>query len=223
MGLIPFKYTYQKFTRYIQGNCDSEQLRDHSSVNEDWLYRNMEEYLSRWGAWDLSINKYKPAEWGGRKAIDIVGFKEKSNRESISMVMEAKLLVSDTPRDWVEEVLEDIFRVACLKDKTHRKTNRFVMVVAQQRFIDKLKSGHGEILTEFLKFESSKWKKKCYPGMTEARLEKVKAIVPDYAYEMAKELKRLTVKLKGFSASTSLDQPESAITAFLWQVFPDYT
>lgn len=46
-------------------------------------------------------------------------------------------MVSDTPCNWTQAMLEDIFRLQIVQEHTTFKTKRLMLVVAQRRFIEK--------------------------------------------------------------------------------------
>lgn len=227
MKHLGFTFTYQRFVRYLQGNCDSEQLTDGTTVNENWLYSNVREYLSARASskYDLRFDDFTPKEWetgkrGHPKKLDIVGFKKGTDLGQVSMLMEAKLLI-DPKRDYTEEIIQDIFRVATVQDRTHRRTKRYILVVGQKRCWKKVEESRNGILTEYLPFEKGFWKKKRSRSLNDKRIAQLEPLLGDFVEEV-KKLKSIKTKLKGLAFSNIMEEElkHTGIDVRLWRIYP---
>jgi hypothetical protein len=234
MPRIAFTFSYQAFTRYVRDNCDSEQEVDGSRVDERWLYANMDEYLrARAGhLYEFTWEKFTPTEFrtgraGGPKRIDLVACSHRNPEDgALAWVLEAKLMVDDN-RQWGQEIITDILRVACVKDRTNRRTQRYVMVVGQERCWRRAVDQCGGVLGQLLPLEPSRdprtlWltrKRKCTTFSESWRKERA-SIVEDYLIPLLPA--GVEIELTGCSLSQRGpdEQPEAGITARLWRVYP---
>jgi len=233
MARIAFTFSYQAFARYVRDNCDSEQEIDGSRVDERWLYNNMEEYLrARAGhLYEFSWDKFIPTEFhtgqpGGQTRIDLIGTRRRNAEDGVlAMVLEAKLMVDD--RKWAQEIIWDLLRVACVKARTNRRTQRYVMVVGQERCWTKAVQQCGGLLPKLFPMERRRdpkifWlrPKRKWTKFSESWRKQHEEVVQDYLVPLLPA--GIEVELIGCSRSNrGLDeQPEAGITTRLWRVYP---
>ena len=234
MARVAFTFSYQAFARYVRDNCDSEQEIDGSRVDERWLYNNMDEYLrARAGhLYEFSWEKFTPAEFrsgqpGGQKKIDLVGTSRRSATEgSLAIVLEAKLMVDDN-RQWAREIVTDLLRVACVKARTTRMTQRYVLVAGQERCWKRAVQQCGELIPKLAPMERRRDPKTLWlqPRRKWTRLDDGwKAKHGDAVEEYLLSLLPggVEVELTGCSRSSRGpdEQPEAGITTRLWRVYP---
>jgi len=230
---IPFTFSYQSFTRYVRDNCDSEQEVDGSLVNERWLYKNMAEYLNARAShlYEFTWEKFIPAEFhtrlpGRQKNVDMVATSKKAANSSLSIVLEAKLMIDDN-RSWARQIVTDLLRVACIKDQTNRRTQRYVMVAGQERCWTLLSKQCDGFLPALVPMERQRdpktlWlrPKRKWTSFSDRWRTKHEDMLEDYLLPLLPS--GVGIELTGCSKSNRGpdEQPEAGITTRLWRVFP---
>ena len=135
---------YQTLTRFAQLRCDSEQELGDSHLDEKWLVDQVLTFArsrySRYGQYTYEFNTFVPAEFrtgkaGGPRKIDVAGFgRWRAAEPPASLLLEAKLMKeTKSGRNWAGEIVADLFRVACARDRTNSKTRRLVLVVGREQ------------------------------------------------------------------------------------------
>lgn len=130
---------YQALTRFVRDKCDSEQEIESSRVDERWLVDRILDFLNVGNTrqtyqFDTFVpDEFKTGRAGGARRIDIVGYPRRLTKDgSAALLIEVKLMMENN-RQWAQEVLSDIFRVACARKQTTHRTHRLVLVAGQER------------------------------------------------------------------------------------------
>jgi len=129
-------FPHQQFARYIQQQCDSKQDIDQNGLDErGGLYPIMQDFLGYHYPMNQFVferEKFRPVEFGGKSAIDFSIYPNQGGDSKRIMIAEAKFM-RDPKRAWGEEILNDIFRVACVRRDVTNNAERLVVVAGQEQ------------------------------------------------------------------------------------------
>ena len=232
MGLALFSGC-QALTRFVRDRCDSEQELEASRVKESWLVDRILDFMSAKHAQHaFEFDTFMPVEFstgraGGARRIDLVEFpRRRSTRESASFIVEVKLMMEKN-RPWADEIVSDIFRVACARHLTTTRTLRYVMVVGQERCLAQTADQCGGLLRKMCPMDRRH--SFLTLGLTNTRrstsfTDRWKSANADYLEDYLKLHlpKSVTIELAGFRKShrDHDEQEERGITARMWRILP---
>lgn len=231
-GRVVFPFSWQSFTRYVRDNCDSEQETDGAQVDERWLYRNMMEYLNVKGRRDhvYLLDEFAPDEFhtgrGAPMRVDLARRNRSEPNGNVSVLLEAKLMVVDN-RSWAQEIMTDILRVASVKKSTNQKTQRYVLVVGQERCWAKVKTQLDGLLPKMCHMyrtwnpiKREFWVRTKWTKLDDALRKQARSAVEDYLVPFLPA--EIGIELAGCSVSKREpdEEPTVGITARLWRITP---
>ena len=233
MASLSIFSSYQALARYVRDKCDSEQEIESSRVDERWVVDRMLDFLNTRNSrqmyqFDTFVpDEFKTGRAGGARRIDVVGYPRRAGKENIaSLMIEAKLMMENN-RQWAQEVLSDIFRVACARKQTTNRTHRLVLVVGRERCWRQLEDQCGGLVRRLVPMDRRH--NLLTLGLTNKRrwtsfTDKWKTANANYLedYLLPHFPAGVNIELAGLSCSHREvdEQPDNGITARLWRIYP---
>ncbi len=233
MSSLSIFSSYQALSRFVRDKCDSEQEIESSRVDERWLVDKMLDFLNARNArqtyqFDTFVpDEFRTGRAGGARRIDVVGSPRRATKDGgVSLMIEVKLMMENN-RQWAQEVLSDIFRVACARKQTTSRTHRLVLVAGQERCWRQLEDQCGGLVRRLCPMDRRH--NLLTLGLTNKRrwtsfTDKWRATNADHLEDyLTPHLPAgVSIELAGLSRShRDVDEhPDRGITARLWRVLP---
>jgi hypothetical protein len=223
--------SYQPLTRFVRDRCESEQ-EISKDLNEAWLAERVRDFArERWSRFKYRFDWFSPEEFrtgrpGGAHRMDYAAFrKEITPQTPVSLVAELKLMKAGGA-NWAQEILCDLFRVACIRKRTTNITHRLVLVVGQEQCWDNLQDKCDGLIRNLCPIDRRH--QLLTAGLTNIRyttnLDRWKPLILKHVDEYLHPHlpQSIGVEIVGLSKSSrGVDEhPELGMSARLWRVYP---